>query len=134
MKAMSHRQPNPVNVRRIDHLVLRASDPERLVAFYTDVLGCRLERRSGSGNMWQVRAGDSLIDVLRAASSGPSAEGHLDHFCLYVEPWDEARIVDHLRRHGVVVDEVLRRYGALGHGPSIYFDDPEGNTVELKGR
>ena len=26
-----------------------------------------------------------------------------------------------------------RRYGADGFGPSIYIEDPEGNTVELKG-
>jgi len=29
--------------------------------------------------------------------------------------------------------EVARRYGAEGQGPSIYIQDPDGNTVELKG-
>jgi catechol-2,3-dioxygenase len=29
--------------------------------------------------------------------------------------------------------EVASRYGAEGEGPSIYVEDPEGNTVELKG-
>jgi catechol 2,3-dioxygenase-like lactoylglutathione lyase family enzyme len=26
-----------------------------------------------------------------------------------------------------------QRYGAEGEGPSIYIEDPDGNTVELKG-
>ena len=25
------------------------------------------------------------------------------------------------------------RYGAEGHGPSMYIRDPDGNTVEIKG-
>ena len=29
--------------------------------------------------------------------------------------------------------ETARRYGADGHGPSLYLTDPDGNTVELKG-
>jgi extradiol dioxygenase family protein len=28
---------------------------------------------------------------------------------------------------------VVSRYGAEGDGPSLYVNDPEGNTVELKG-
>ena len=31
------------------------------------------------------------------------------------------------------VGETARRYGADGHGPSLYLTDPDGNTVELKG-
>ena len=29
--------------------------------------------------------------------------------------------------------DVGLRYGAEGEGPSLYLQDPEGNTVELKG-
>ena len=29
--------------------------------------------------------------------------------------------------------DTAARYGAEGEGPSIYVEDPEGNTVELKG-
>jgi catechol-2,3-dioxygenase len=57
----------------------------------------------------------------------------MDHLCLQVHPWNEASIVEHLARHGMEVNEVGIRYGALGMGPSIYLQDPEGNTVELKG-
>jgi hypothetical protein len=67
----------------------------------------------------------------RAASG---AEGrNLDHFCLRVEPFDEAAIRSHLETHGVAAGSVESRYGAEGEGPSMYLTDLEGNVIELKG-
>ena len=42
-------------------------------------------------------------------------------------------LVEHLERHGVEAGRVSTRYGAEGFGPSMYIEDPEGNTVELEG-
>lgn len=36
-------------------------------------------------------------------------------------------------RKGIAVDPAETRYGAEGDGPSIYFSDPDGNRIELKG-
>jgi hypothetical protein len=91
--------------------------------------------------LYQLRAGASLIDLVtvsgklgRAGGSPPGPDGHnLDHFCVQVDPFDAAAIRAHLERHGAKPGPVETRYGALGTGPSIYVDDPEGNTVELKG-
>jgi hypothetical protein len=38
-----------------------------------------------------------------------------------------------MEEHGVKAPETASRYGANGTGPSIYIQDPDGNTVELKG-
>lgn len=57
----------------------------------------------------------------------------MDHFCLRVDPFDEAGIRDHLTAHGIEPGPTQTRYGAEGSGPSIYLHDPDGNTVELKG-
>ena len=66
--------------------------------------------------------------------AAPGSEGHnMDHFCVRVEPFDEAGIRAHLACFGVEASELKTRYGAEGNGPSIYLEDPEGNTVELKG-
>ncbi len=131
---------NPINVTRIDHVVIRCFDPDIMLAFYRDVLGCKLERGPGELGLLQLRAGDSLIDLVdvsgKLGGSGeapaPSAP-NMDHVCLQVQPWDEASILAHLAAHGVKAGGVALRYGATGQGPSIYIEDPEGNSVELKG-
>ena len=131
---------NPINVARIDHVVLRVIDMQRMIAFYSSVLGCRLERGPGDNGLAQLRAGDSLIDLVDIAgtlggsgNAPDAAAGNMDHVCLQVRPWDETAIRGHLDRHGVQAGPVASRYGATGKGPSIYIEDPEGNTVELKG-
>ena len=133
--------PNPISIARIDHVVLRVRDLDRMIDFYSTVLCCELERGPGEERLAQLRAGDSLIDLVdidsdlgRMAGSAPDpAAPNVDHVCLLVDVWDEAAILARLRAHGVEPGRVEMRYGATGHGPSVYFQDPEGNTIELKG-
>ena len=130
-----------IRIRDLDHLVLRVADLEPMLRFYVDALGCTLERRRDDLGLVQLRAGRALIDLVpvdgplgRAGGAPPGREGHnLDHFCLRVEPFDEAALRTHLAAHGVAAGALERRYGAEGEGPSIYVSDPEGNVVELKG-
>ena len=130
-----------LNIREIDHLVLRTGQVEKLVHFYCDVLGCALERRVDDVGLIQLRAGRSLIDLVgvdgiigRQGGAAPGDEGrNLDHLCLRLEPFGEDSIRAHLRTHDVEAGELVRRYGAEGTGPSLYIRDPDGNTVELKG-
>ncbi|MQA37199.1 VOC family protein [Rugamonas aquatica] len=130
-----------IRIREIDHLVLRIVDLERMLAFYCGALGCTVERRQDAIGLVQLRAGSSLIDLVpvdgKLGSMGGAAPGaggrNMDHFCLRVEPFDEAAIRSHLAAHGVTAGQVESRYGAEGEGPSIYLTDPEGNVVELKG-
>jgi len=130
-----------IHIREIDHLVLRVVDLDRMVAFYTGVLGCAVERRQDAIGLVQLRAGRSLVDLVpvdgvlgRAGGTAPGAEGrNLDHFCFRVEPFDEAAIRRDLSAAGVEAGDTVQRFGAEGEGPSIYLSDPEGNTVELKG-
>lgn len=130
-----------IHVRGLDHVVLRVADLERARRFYTDVLGCHVEKHQQAIGLLQLRAGLSLIDLVdvagklgRAGGAAPGREGHnMDHVCVRVAPWDEIAIRAHLRAHGVPAGETVPRYGAEGEGPSIYIEDPDGNTVELKG-
>ncbi|WP_313031513.1 VOC family protein [Massilia alkalitolerans] len=132
---------HPIAVRGLDHIVLRVTDLEAMIAFYGEVLGCRVERRLDDIGLIQLRAGHSLIDLVpvdsrlgREGGAAPGVDGrNLDHLCLRVEPFDEAAIRRHLEAHGVAAGPVETRYGAEGDGPSIYLLDPERNTVELKG-
>ena len=130
-----------IQIRDIDHIVLRIVELERMLTFYRDVLGCPVERRLDAIGLVQLRAGRSLIDLVpvdgplgRAGGAPPGREGrNVDHFCLRVEPFDAQAIAAHLRRHGVEPGEAKPRFGAEGRGLSIYATDPDGNVVELKG-
>ena len=119
-----------LRLREIDHVVLRVSDMQRMVRFYSEVLGAELVAFRPKFNMTHLRAGSSMIDLV-AGDAG--AGRNMDHFCLRVEPFDEAAILAHLKSHGVALGETRTRYGAEGNGVSIYLTDPEGNQVELKG-
>ena len=121
------------SIQNIDHVVLRVADLDRAIGFYCEVLGCSLERRVESINLVQLRAGRSLVDLLLGDPPQKGAAGNMDHFALRIEPFDEAALGRHLESHGVAVGEVARRYGAEGPGPSMYIEDPDGNSVELKG-
>jgi catechol 2,3-dioxygenase-like lactoylglutathione lyase family enzyme len=122
----------PFRIAAIDHIVLRAREPSRIVAFYRDVLGCRVERHQPDIDLTQLRAGRSLIDVVPAPHAAPAGPGRLDHFCLTIEPFDEAALRTYLGSQGVRAGESAPRYGAEGEGLSLYIEDPEGNRVELK--
>ncbi len=130
-----------IRIREIDHLVLRTERLEAMIAFYTDVLGMSIERRLDDIGLIQLRAGRSLLDLVpvdsalgRKGGAAPGVQGrNLDHFCVRVDPFDEAAIRDRLKTKGVEAGPTERRYGAEGTGPSIYIQDPDGNTVELKG-
>ncbi len=130
-----------IRITGLDHVVLRVRDVGRMVRFYSEVLGCAVEREVAELGLIQLRAGDALIDLVdvagelgRAGGAAPGREGrNMDHLCLRIEPFDPAALSRHLEAHGVAAGPVERRYGAEGFGPSIYIQDPEGNTVELKG-
>jgi catechol 2,3-dioxygenase-like lactoylglutathione lyase family enzyme len=118
-------------IRRIDHVVLYVADQERSVRFYRDVLGCQVVRRNPDANLVHLGAGDSMIDLL------PRPEGNsgrnVDHVALRIDPFDADALTLHLAGFGITPGAVKDRFGAEGTGPSLYFDDPDGNTIEIKG-
>lgn len=130
-----------IAIREIDHIVLRVIQLDAMIRFYCDVLGCRIERRQDEIGLVQLRAGSALVDLVpvdgklgKMGGAAPAREGrNLDHVCFRVEPFDEAAIRAHLAAHAVQAGPVESRYGAEGEGPSIYLQDPEHNTIELKG-
>jgi len=53
-----------IQIREIDHLVLRVVNLEAMLRFYRDVLGCKIERTQEELGLTQLRAGRSLIDLV----------------------------------------------------------------------
>lgn len=132
----------PFAVQHIDHLVLRVQDIERSIHFYRQALGCEVVRRRDDLGLVHLRAGSSMIDLVAVdgplGRQGGAAAGeqgrNLDHLCLRVQPFDEAALRSHLLPFGLASEQRTEsRFGAQGDGPSVYFSDPDGNVVELKG-
>ena len=129
----------PLQTLRLDHVVLRCTDLKSMLKFYRDVLGCTLERSVESLGLYQLRAGEALVDLVPVGTelggdTAPQSERfNMAHFCLRVDirDWDSVRT--HLETHHITWQTPQRRYGADGFGESVYIQDPEGNTVELKG-
>jgi glyoxylase I family protein len=136
-----HAVMSAIEIRGIDHVVLRVRDVERAIGFYCGVLGCREERRVDSLGLVQLRAGSALIDLVDVAGAlgrlggeppGDSAR-NLDHLALQLCSLDEPALRAELAAAGIEAGELGQRYGAEGMGPSLYVRDPDGNVVELKG-
>ena len=131
-----------IKVKAIDHIVLRTSNREAMLYFYQQVLGCPVERELPDLGLIQLRAGESIIDLVlvdselgKLGGKPPQQDGrNLDHFCLQIAAFDEQELVDYLTQHDIAVTEFAERYGAQGFGRSAYIEDPEGNVVELKPR
>ena len=130
---------NPIHITKLDHIVMRVTNIEKSIRFYRDILGCQ-EKRISNG-LYQYQAGASMIDLvpitedLRHDPDCRPTEKYLnvDHFALTLAEFDEKAIVAYLEANNIKVERSGRRFGAQGYGPSVYFKDPDGNFIELKG-
>lgn len=130
-----------ITVEAIDHVVLRTSNLPEMIRFYSEVLGCAVERELPQEvGLVQLRAGNALIDLVNVdsqlgrAGGGPPADSarNMDHFCLQIAAISQQQLLDWLQHNGVATGDFETRYGATGFGPSLYLQDPEGNIVELR--
>lgn len=130
----------PFKLRTIDHVVIRAADAARLVAFYVDAIGCTVTWERPELGLTHLAAGDAMIDIIGidgplgrngvSLAAGPGR--NVDHLCLRIAPFDHDALEAHFAKFGIAIDPPRSRFGATGHGPSIYLTDPEGNGIELK--
>ncbi|MEU5633191.1 VOC family protein [Streptomyces rishiriensis] len=123
-----------MRVIAFDHLVLNVADIERSLAFYTGPLGLQPVRvdewRDGKAPFPSVRVSPTTIIDLVTTPAERSQISNVDHICLVVEPLDWQQVVD----SGVftVLDGPAERFGAQGTAVSLYVQDPDANTVELR--
>jgi len=110
----------------IRHVALTVEDLEGAEAFYTGVLGYRVEWRPDAENVYLTRDQDNLA-LHKGKKEG---RGSLDHFGIMLR---SAADVDawaaHLKGRGVALakEPKTHRDGAR----SFYFNDPEGNTIQF---
>ncbi len=124
----------------LDHVVLLVDDLEAAQHWYCKVLGCTPGFEYPDIAMTHLWFGSILIGLWdmsdpRAAYAKPSVPGgrNVDHLGLAVGPFELATLRAHLHAHGVAIEKERIQGGARGIGQSVYFRDPFGNRIELKG-
>jgi catechol 2,3-dioxygenase-like lactoylglutathione lyase family enzyme len=121
--------------RRVYETVLYVSDVAAAARFYEDVVGLRLvdgpdELAAG----FRLEDGGILLlfDPARASAPGRPVPSHgtsgPGHIAFSVDPGELDAFAAALRERGL---EIEREVDWDGRGRSIYFRDPDGNSVEL---
>jgi len=121
-----------MNIRSLDHIVLCVKDLSATRQFYQRVLN--LELREERPGKWSIHVGSNKIS-LQEASTAPGIAQHTlpgsGNFCLLADTLLEG-VISELRQHGVpIIDGPRITDGAMGKIRSVYFNDPDGNLVEV---
>ena len=118
-------------VTGFDHIVLCVRDVAATRAFYERVLG--MASRAERPGKYSLQFGANKISLQDAATSPTIARDTVPgsgNFCLLSDtPIAEWRA--HFAAHRVEIIDAGRRDGAAGTIDSLYFNDPEGNLVEV---
>ena len=129
-----------VPIEGIDHVVVMASDVDRSLDFYKNVLGGEAEFeeafRMGKIPVLRVRIGKAIINLQRLNEpayivADRLESGTVDLCFRWSRSIQEA--IDWLKEKNVdVIEGPVPRPAANGvWGQSIYFRDPDGNLLEL---
>ena len=116
-----------MTLQRLDHVYYWTRDMSRAVAFYRDVLGLELARRSGDS--WaEFRAGPGVFLALHGAVEGRAVQPGGATAVFAVDDLDAS--IRTLEERGVRFDEEQAGEVA-GFARFASFTDPDGNTVQL---
>jgi len=118
---------------KLDHCVVHVSDWERSNAFYREVLGAELIQRPVG---WAYRFGDTQLNLHGPGFTPaevarlPVKPGNSDVCFEWHGPISDA--IAHLSQCSVTIERgPMERFGAKGHGTSVYFRDPDGSLLEF---
>lgn len=121
-------------LKKLGHVVLKVRDLDRAEGFYTDVVGLRVTGRLPGRMVFFGVPGNEDSHDLAVWQVGPDAapaqsrQVGLFHVAWQVErPEDLEALYRHFRARGVTL------HGTMDHGTnlSVYFEDPDGNMLEL---
>ncbi|MFN5178014.1 VOC family protein [Limnohabitans sp.] len=127
-------------MRSLFHLAFNVTDLNEARRFYGDVLGCREGRSTETWvdfDFFTHQISLHLGEPFRTARTGHVGE-HLvpmPHFGLILQRADWQALADRLQAQGVafVIEPQLRFAGQPGAQWTMFFLDPFGNPIEVKG-
>lgn len=100
----------------LNHIALSVTDVPRAREFYKQHLGMKV--LSESQHNCFLGCGEHFVALFRSPQPG------LDHYCYSIKDYDPDKVVEKLKSAGLKP----RR-----HDNRVYFDDPDGITVQVAG-
>ena len=117
-------------IQSIDHIVLTVRDVDAAALFYERVLGMRTETFAGTRRALHFGSQKINLQTLGQETRNHACIGSGD-LCL-ITGWAPEKTLQHLLDEGIeIVEGPVQKTGALGPITSIYFNDPDGNLIEV---
>ena len=101
----------------LNHIALRVTDVPRSRDFYIQHFGVKV-LRDGQRSCFLGCGGNNFVALFRSSAPG------LDHYCYTIEGYEPGQAVKILEGKDLDPER---------HGNRVYFDDPDGLTVQVTG-
>jgi catechol-2,3-dioxygenase len=126
---------NPIRIRKLGHIGLHCHDLQKMVDFYTRVLGFKVSDVNEKGLTFLRFGSDHHTLVLAKMPDGGQKKGAtgnaLHHIALEVENLGELKSIrKYLVAQGVPLHGKIKHEGP-GMNYVLDFEDPEGNRVQF---
>ena len=128
----------PRTSAEVDHLVCEVSDPVASARFFEELLELspvRLaEYQRGEAPFLSVRVSEgTIIDLFPPKLWSTEKPRNPNHVCLATSRSDFARLSSRLAQRSIPITRTdEHNFGARGFGHSLYFDGPDGLSLELR--
>jgi catechol 2,3-dioxygenase-like lactoylglutathione lyase family enzyme len=109
----------------ISHLLVQATDLERSVEFYTDVVGFHVNERTDFGDGRPLVILEERMGLTELPAERAEVGQAVEHVAFQVPDIDA--LVDSLEANDVTIDDGPKE---TSYGTSVYFFDPDGNRIE----
>ncbi len=117
-------------ITHIDHIVLTVRDIEASVAFYARVL--KMTPVTFAGGRRALAFGTQKINLQTLGQETRNFAGIGSGDLCLITDWENDTLLAHLAAEGVaIVEGPVTKSGAQGPITSLYFNDPDGNLIEV---
>ena len=120
-----------IKTKGIAHFSIPVTDLKRSIDFYQQILGLTLLKEVPPMGMAFMDSGGDCVVLVKVDAPISTAKVRNVHHAFIVDPKEYRSSVEDLTRHGVEVLYEENRQEKVVDGPRTYFNDPDGNTIEI---
>jgi catechol 2,3-dioxygenase-like lactoylglutathione lyase family enzyme len=112
-----------IPAKALNQFTLLVSDVKRSIDFYQGLFGMPIQTRQGPTVLMRIGNGPQFMAIAPAGSNPPSIAPIVG---ISVENFNSDRLAGVLMQHGVTA-----RITKRGSTPELFFNDPDGLTIQL---